>query len=100
MAELVIKPRSISLQSSTSLPFHVTWNILTIFVLRYGIYNSHNWRGKWQLAQVFLPEKSYGQRSLAGNRLWGRKDLDMTEASEHAHMHTCILPGLILKIET
>ena len=29
--------------------------------------------------QLFLPGASHGQRSLAGYRLWGRKELDMTE---------------------
>ena len=31
------------------------------------------WRRKWQPAPVFLPEESYGQRSLAGYSRWGRK---------------------------
>ena len=35
--------------------------------------------GKWQPTPVFLPEKSYGQRRLAGHSPWGHKDLDMTE---------------------
>ena len=32
------------------------------------------WRRKWQPTPVFLPEKTHGQRNLAG-----RKELDMTE---------------------
>ena len=28
---------------------------------------------------VFLPEKSHGQRSLAGYSPWGSKELDLTE---------------------
>ena len=36
---------------------------------------------------VFLPGESHGQRSVVGYSLWGRKELDMTEAAEH----TCIL---------
>ena len=31
------------------------------------------WRRKWQLTLVFLPEKSHGQRSLAGYSPWGCK---------------------------
>ena len=31
---------------------------------------------------VFLPGKSHGQRCLAGYSPWGRKALDMTEATE------------------
>ena len=37
------------------------------------------WSRKWQPTPVFLPGKSHGQRSLAGNSPWGRKELDMTE---------------------
>ena len=38
------------------------------------------WRREWQPTSVFLPEVSYGQRSLVGYRPWGHKELDMTEA--------------------
>ena len=31
------------------------------------------WRRKWQLTPVFLPEKSHGQRSLAGYSLEGHR---------------------------
>ena len=35
---------------------------------------------------VFLPEKSHGQRSLAGYSPWGHKESDTTEQiSTHAH---------------
>ena len=37
------------------------------------------WRRKWQPIPVFLPEKSHGQRSLAGYSPWGRKESDMTK---------------------
>ena len=37
---------------------------------------------------VFLPRESHGQRSLAGCSPWGPKESDMTEATEHAGMHT------------
>ena len=36
------------------------------------------WRRKWQPAPVFLPGKSLGQRSLAGQSPRGLKELDMT----------------------
>ena len=42
-----------------------------------------NWRRKWQPTAVFLPGKSYGQRSLEGYSPWGLKELDMTEATQH-----------------
>ena len=31
------------------------------------------WRRKWQPTPIFLPGKSYGQRSLAGYSPWGHK---------------------------
>ena len=39
-------------------------------------------RRKWQPTLVFLPEKSNGQRNLAGDSAWGHKEWDTT-----AHMH-------------
>ena len=36
------------------------------------------WRRKWLPTPVFLPRKFYGQRSLAGDSMWGCKELDMT----------------------
>ena len=44
-----------------------------------------SWRRKWQPTPVFLPGESYGQQSLVGYRLWGRKESDTTEATKHAH---------------
>ena len=38
---------------------------------------------------MFLPGESHGQRSLAGYSPWGQKELDRTEASEHAHAWRC-----------
>ena len=37
------------------------------------------WRRKWQPTPVFLPRKSYGQRSLVGYSSWSRKELARTE---------------------
>ena len=39
------------------------------------------WRRKWQPTPVFLPGESQGQGSLVGCRLWGRTELDTTEAT-------------------
>ena len=46
------------------------------------------WRRSWQATPVFLPGESHGQSSLAGYSLWGCKELDTTEATQHTHMHT------------
>ena len=42
------------------------------------------WRRKGQSTPVLLSGESIGQRSLAGYSPWGRKELDMTKATEHA----------------
>ena len=41
-----------------------------------------HWRRKWWPTPVFLPGASQGRRSLAGRRLWGRTELDTTEATQ------------------
>ena len=38
-----------------------------------------------------MPEKSHGQRSLAGYSPWDRKESDMTQATQHACMHPSYL---------
>ena len=40
------------------------------------------WRRKWQPTPVFLPGESQGQRSLVSCHLWGRTELDMSEATQ------------------
>ena len=53
------------------------------------------WRGKWQPAVVYLPGKSYEQRSLAGCSPWGRKELETTEQLNWTSIDFCISPILI-----
>ena len=45
-----------------------------------------SWRRKWQPPPVFLPGKSFGQRSLASYCPWGHKDT--TEWYTHTYTHT------------
>ena len=40
-----------------------------------------HWRRKWQPTPVFLPGESQGRGSLVAHRLWGRIELDTTEAT-------------------
>ena len=40
-----------------------------------------HWRRKWQPIPVFLPGESQGPGSLVGCSVWGRTELDMTEAT-------------------
>ena len=35
----------------------------------------------WTISPAFLPGESQGRRSLVGCRLWGRTELDTTEAT-------------------
>ena len=44
------------------------------------------WSRKWHPTPVFLPGKFHGQRNLAGYSPWVCKELDMTEATEQAHI--------------
>ena len=46
-----------------------------------------SWGWKWQVAPVFLPGKSHGQRSLASYSPWGCRELDMIE-----WLSTCTWP--------
>ena len=45
-----------------------------------GLVHSY-WRRKWQPTPVFLPGESQGWGSLVGCSLWGRIELDTTEAT-------------------
>ena len=47
------------------------------------------WTRKWQLAPVFLPGNSHGQRSVADYSPWGCKELDTVEQLS-MHVHTLI----------
>ena len=48
------------------------------------------WRGKWQPTAVFLPGKSHGQRSLAGNGPWGRKESDNWAIEQQQQPNICV----------
>ena len=44
------------------------------------------WRRKWQPTPLFLPRKSYGQRSLVDYGPWGCKESDLTELLTHTRL--------------
>ena len=44
------------------------------------------WRRAWQPTPVFYPGESHGQKSLAGYSPQGCRELDRTEATQHAYM--------------
>ena len=45
-----------------------------------------SWRREWQPTPLFLPRKSYGQRSLVCYGPWGCKELDTTELLTHMYV--------------
>ena len=49
--------------------------------LSLSLFTFTHWRRKWQPTPVFLPGESHGRGSLMGCRLWGRTELDTTEAT-------------------
>ena len=46
-----------------------------------SLFTFMHWRRKWQPTPVFLPGESQGLGSLAGCRLWGHTESDMTEVT-------------------
>ena len=63
------------LQSMRSLRVGHDW------VTSLSLFTFMHWRRKWQPTPVFLPGESQGRESLVGCRLWGRTELDTTEAT-------------------
>ena len=62
------------------------------------------WRKKWQPTPVFLPGESLGQRSLVVYSLWGHKESNTPEVTQHStfwdqvpslpfHMHSLLSPS-------
>ena len=51
------------------------------WVTSLSLFTFMHWRRKWQSTPVFLPGESQGRGSLVGCRLWGRTELDTTEAT-------------------
>ena len=47
-----------------------------------SLFTFMHWRRKWQPIPVFLPGESQGWGSLVGFCLWGRAELDRTEATQ------------------
>ena len=52
------------------------------------------WRRAWQPTPVFLPGESHGQRNLVGYSPWSCKELDMTEATQHAQRPSSLISDL------
>ena len=41
------------------------------------------WRKEWYPTPAFLPGESHGQRNLVGYIIWGHKESDTTEVTQH-----------------
>ena len=59
-----------------------SWTQLSDFT---SLFTLMHWRRKWQPTPVFLPRESQGWGSLMGCHLWGRTELDTTEATWRQH---------------
>ena len=64
-----------------AISFPLLWNTVHGNRLQYSPCYLQDWRRKWQPTPVSLPEESQGLGSLVGCRLWGRTELDTTEAT-------------------
>ena len=76
------------LQSMGSLGVRHDWATST------SLFTFMHWRRKWQPTPVFLPGESQGWGSLAGCRLWGRTESDMTERLSSSSSVSQILSAL------
>ena len=45
-------------------------------------------------SSVLAGKKTQGQKSLRGYSLWGHKESDKTDVTEHTHTHTHIGPAM------
>ena len=58
-----------------------SWRVRHDWATSLSLFTFMHWRRKWQPTPVFLPGESQAWRSLVGCRLWGRTELDTTEAT-------------------
>ena len=94
MWELRQTPEKAMAPHSSTLAWKISWTekpggLQSMGSLRVGhnwatslsLFTFMHWRKKWQPTPVFLPGESQGWRSLVGFHLWGRTELDTTEAT-------------------
>ena len=84
------KTIALTVQTFVGKVMSLLFNMLSRFVIAFLPRSKHlliSWirkipcRGAWQPTPAFLPGESHGQRSLTGYSPWGRRELDMTEAT-------------------
>ena len=71
---------------SSTFAWQIPWmeepgRLQSMGLLRVGLRDFTFTLKKWQPTPVFLPGESQGQRSPVGCCLWGRTELDTTEAT-------------------
>ena len=59
--------------------------------LHFHFFTFMHWRRKWQPTPVFLPGESQVRGSLVSCRLWGRAELDRTEATQQQQQQQQLL---------
>ena len=67
-------------------------NIIFYILLLLALILPTYWRRKWQPTPVFLPRESQGWGSPVGGHLWGRTELDTTEATWQQQQQQHTLP--------
>ena len=65
--------------------------LLTMPILLFNPWKT-SWRRKWPPTLVFLPGKSYGQRSLAGYSSWGRRRIRHDLVTKQQHRRSSFPP--------
>ena len=63
-----------------------------------SLFTFMHWRKKQQPTPVFLPGESQGRGSLVGCHLWGRTELDTTEATQQEQQHTTNSDNLEMQV--
>ena len=58
-----------------------SWRVGHDWVTSLSLFTFMHWRRKWKPTPAFLPGESQGWGSLAGCRLWGCTESDMTEVT-------------------
>ena len=58
-----------------------SWRVGQDWAISLSFFTFIHWRRKWQPTPVFLSGESQGWGSLVGCHLWGRTELDTTEAT-------------------
>ena len=74
-----------------------SWRVRHNWATSLWLFTFMHWRRKWQPTPVFFPGESQGRGSLVGCRLWGRTELDTTEATwQQQHLVIVVLSPVFI----